>query len=175
MDTLQEANIVSIYVVYQILKKLTTPFNKTDAYRLKIIDAQGNILRKRHTLRTTDEQNASTMLDTLVWKLKRLLEKLPFGKTKLASYAAALWLIKEQDNYQFYMMDENAPVLYETFGDYYLEMDLNDKEKEFVYKALNIIESIEESFIFTPTLQVLPDELNLKFAEICDKLKENGE
>jgi len=171
MDTLQEANIVSIYVVYQILKKLTTPFNKTDAYRLKIIDAQGNILRKRHTLRTTDEQNASTMLDTLVWKLKRLLEKLPFGRTRLASYAAALWLIKEQDNYEFYSMDENSQILYETYGNFYLELDLSDKDKEFVHKALTIIESADESFIFSPALSILPELLNNRFEEIFNRKK----
>ncbi len=35
------------------------------------------------------------MMHRLVWKLKRLMEKVPFGKSRLASYAAALWLIKE--------------------------------------------------------------------------------
>lgn len=31
----------------------------------------------------------------MVLKLKRLLEKVPFGRSRLASYAAALYLIKE--------------------------------------------------------------------------------
>ena len=40
------------------------------------------------------------MFDRLVWKLKRLLEKISFGRTRLASYAAALWLIKEERNFK---------------------------------------------------------------------------
>lgn len=173
MDILKEqAQIVSIYVVYQILKKLTTPFNKTDAYRLKIIDASGNILRKRHTLKTVEERNASTLFDIVVWKLKRLLEKLPFGKTKLASYAAALWLIKEQDNYEFYLLDENIGMLYENFGDYCSELSLSNQEKDFVYEAFNVLESVGESFKFEPLLKVLPELLNVNFDKL---LKERGE
>ena len=39
------------------------------------------------------------MMHRLVWKLKRLMEKVPFGKSRLASYAAALWLIKEEKKF----------------------------------------------------------------------------
>ena len=39
------------------------------------------------------------MMHRLVWKLKRLMEKVPFGKSRLASYAAALWLIKEENEF----------------------------------------------------------------------------
>ena len=31
----------------------------------------------------------------MILKLKKILEKIPFGKTRLASYAAALYLVKE--------------------------------------------------------------------------------
>jgi len=48
----------------------------------------------------------------LILKLKRVLEKLPFGKTKLASYAAALFLLKEEKNIK-------EETLEEQFLDYY--------------------------------------------------------
>ena len=64
-----------------------------------IIDKNGGILRKKKTLKSIEEKEAYTMFDRLVWKLKRLMEKIPFGKSRLASYAAALWLIKEEKSF----------------------------------------------------------------------------
>ncbi len=48
----------------------------------------------------------------MILKLKRVLEKLPFGKNKLASYAAALFLLKEEKNIK-------EGTLEEQFLDYY--------------------------------------------------------
>ena len=92
------AGIGNIYFVYQFLKKLVTPFNKTDAFKLGIIDEKGKILIRRRDLKTEDEKDAYNLSDTLVWNLKKILGKIPLGKTRLASYAAALWLIKEQQD-----------------------------------------------------------------------------
>jgi len=175
MDLQEQNQVISVYVVYQILKKLTTPFNKTDAFRLKIIDASGNILRKRHTLRTVDERNSATLLDVMVWKLKKLLEKLPFGKTKLASYAAALWLISENKNYEFFSINENSDLLYEGFGDYYLELNLSQQEKDFAFEMFQVIDSVVEPVEFTPTLKVPSTLLDQNFNEIYNKLLKGDE
>ena len=113
---LQESPLINLYVVYQILKKLTTPFRETSAFRLGIIDADGNVLRKRHTLRTQEEQDSSTVLDTMIWKLRRLLEKLPGGKSKIASFAASLWLISESKNLIYY--SQNGDILKEDLKIY---------------------------------------------------------
>ena len=85
----------NLYFIYKFIRILTTPFNKTDAFKLGIVDENGKILKKKAKLKTDEEKDAYTMMHRLVWKLKRLMEKIPFGKTRLASYAAALWLIKE--------------------------------------------------------------------------------
>ena len=87
----------NIALVYKFLKALVTPFDQTEAYRLGIIDADGNILRKKRNLKTSEEREAASMFERMIWKLKKLLEKLPLGKTKLATYAAALWFIKESE------------------------------------------------------------------------------
>ncbi len=92
------AGIGNIYFVYQFLKKLVTPFNKTDAFKLGIIDEKGKILKRRRDLEGDEEKDAYNLSDTLVWNLKKILGKIPLGKTRLASYAAALWLIKEQQD-----------------------------------------------------------------------------
>lgn len=92
------ANLVDLYVVYRILRRLTQPFTEWDAYKLGVIDAQGNILKKGDDRRTIAEKDSLTTFDVLMIKLKKLLGTVPGGKTRLASYAAALWLIKEEKN-----------------------------------------------------------------------------
>ena len=89
---------MNLYFIYKFLRILTTPWESTDAFKLGIVDEKGAILRKKRTLLKIEEKEAYTMMHRLVWKLKRLMEKVPFGKSRLASYAAALWLIKEDKN-----------------------------------------------------------------------------
>jgi len=82
-------------ITYRILRMLVTPFNKTDAFRLGIIDDKGNVLRKERDLRTQEEKNAYTLLNRMVFRLKRIIEKVPVENKKLVSFAAALALIRE--------------------------------------------------------------------------------
>lgn len=87
---------VSLFMVYQFLKRLVTPFTQWPAYIEGIIDEKGNIVKKANDRHTLDEKRALTKFDLLVLRIKRLLEKVPGGKSKLVSYAAALYLIKEE-------------------------------------------------------------------------------
>jgi hypothetical protein len=74
---------------------LVTPFEKTDAFKYGIIDKQGNALKKSKDLKTSAEKDSYNNLTRLVFSLKRLLAKVPGGKSKLASLIAAYWLVKE--------------------------------------------------------------------------------
>jgi hypothetical protein len=85
--------IVDTMIVYQILRKLVTPFIQMPAYHMGIIDEKGDFLKKVSTL-TTAEKETVTTLDVLVINLKRILGKLPGGASRLASLAAALYLIR---------------------------------------------------------------------------------
>jgi hypothetical protein len=112
-------NLVDLYVVYRILRRLTQPFTEWEAYKLGVIDAEGNILKKSKDRNLSAEKDSLTTFDVLMLKLKKLLGTIPGGKTRIASYAAALWLIKEQKNlteenieeeFQKYrMLNEDAP------------------------------------------------------------------
>ena len=84
-----------IFYAFRFLKLLVTPWEKTKAFEYGIVDKEGKKLKKPST---PPEKSAYTIFHKLVFNLKRILNKLPFGKTKLASYAAALFLIKEQTN-----------------------------------------------------------------------------
>lgn len=86
---------VDLWMVYSFIRRLITPFTEWEAYKLGIIDERGNVLKKRKELRRQEEVRAFGVFDILVLNLKKLLEKLPAGQTRLASYAAALWMIRE--------------------------------------------------------------------------------
>lgn len=90
------ASIVDLFLVYQFIVRLITPFNEWDAYKLGIIDQNGKVLRKRATLSKPEEKKAWGYFDILAANLKKLLAKFPGGESKLVSYAAAGLLLKEQ-------------------------------------------------------------------------------
>ena len=87
-----------LFYAFRFLKLLVTPWEKMKAYEFGIVDENGKVLKKAKDLKTADEKATYTVFHRLVFNLKRILNKLPFGKTKLASYAAALFLIKENTN-----------------------------------------------------------------------------
>jgi len=89
------SRFVDAIIVYRILRKLATPFEETDAFKMGIIDAKGKILRKFTSLKDDKEKDAYTLLDRLVWRIKRIIERVPFESRKVASFAAAMALVKE--------------------------------------------------------------------------------
>jgi hypothetical protein len=121
------ANLVDLYLVYRVLRQLTTPFENWDAYKTGVIDAEGNLIKKAYDRRTAEEQESFTKFDLLMLKLKKVLGVLPFGKTKLASYAAALFLIKEEKN----LTEEN---LEERFMNYCNKSELINEKWSQKYK-----------------------------------------
>jgi len=96
---------VDLFVTYRFIKLLTTPFNKTDAFKLGIIDEKGNRVMpdpvggvrqtKPATLGTTAEKNAYTILHKLIFNIKKIFSKVPGLRTKVGTYAAALFLLKD--------------------------------------------------------------------------------
>lgn len=87
--------IIDNLLAYRILSLLVTPFDKSDAYKLGIIDEKGKILKKQNQLTTPEEKDAYTYLQRLVFNLKRLLNKLPGGDKYTKNLIAAYFLIKE--------------------------------------------------------------------------------
>ena len=84
-----------VIYAFKFLRTLTKPWNKMKAFELGIIDKDGKILKKSKDLETSEEKAAYTIFHRLVFNIKRLLGKVPGGKSTLGSYAAALFLIKE--------------------------------------------------------------------------------
>ena len=92
---------IDLFVTYRFLKLLPTPFEKTDAYKLGIIDENGNrimqkgIKKPQVPLVTSQEKNAYTILHKLVFNIKKIFAKVPGLRTKVGTYAAALFLLKD--------------------------------------------------------------------------------
>ena len=83
---------------FRFLRLLTTKFEDTEAFKLGIIDKDGKRL-KSYDLKDMDNRSNYkeyyTPFHRLVFNIKKLLAKAPGGDTRLASYAAALYLLKE--------------------------------------------------------------------------------
>ena len=92
---------IDLFVTYRFLKLLTTPFEKQDAFKLGIIDKDGNRIRQPKStkpaveLATSELKNSYTILHKLVFNVKKLFNKVPGLRTKVGTYAAALFLLKD--------------------------------------------------------------------------------
>lgn len=86
-----------LYYAFRFVKLLTTDWEETDAYKLGIIDEDGKRIKSK-SISSPEEKSAYTPFMRLAFNIKRLLSKLPGGKSTLSSYAAALFLLKEQFN-----------------------------------------------------------------------------
>ena len=89
------SRIIDNLIAYKVLRMLVTNFTDTEAFKLGIIDAKGKNLRKANTLNTAEEKDAYTFLNRLVFNMKKIINRLPGGESKIKSLTAALWLVKE--------------------------------------------------------------------------------
>ena len=88
------AQVIDLFLVYQFIKRLSTPFEETKAYELGLIDEKGKRLKKAST---REEKNAMTYYDRLIFNLKRLIAKAGI-QSRFVTFAAALFLLKEEQS-----------------------------------------------------------------------------
>ena len=92
---------IDLFVTYRFLRLLTTPFQDTDAFKLGIIDEKGNRVKLPKStkpaveLSTSELKGAYTILHKLVFNIKKIFNKVPGLRTKVGTYAAALFLLKD--------------------------------------------------------------------------------
>jgi hypothetical protein len=111
------SRFVDSLITYRILRLLTTPFDQHDAFRLGIIDNRGNRLKKERDLVSREEQEAYSLLHRMVFRLKRIIEKVPLENKQFLSFATAVALVREGVEYDedileelFYMTQEREDV-----------------------------------------------------------------
>ena len=151
---------IDLFVTYRFLRLLTTPFKDTDAFKLGIIDEKGNRIRKPKStqpaveLATGEQKNSYTILHKLVFNIKKLFNKVPGLRTKVGTYAAALFLLKDtfkehvddpdmfEKEFMKYLKENNIELDNEISeevvgfgevlpkGEYVLKNDILNKEEE---------------------------------------------
>lgn len=112
---------VDLVYTIRFLKLLVTPFDKTDAFKAGIIDADGKRNKDFNTNSMDDREayrNYYTSFHRLVFNLKRIMAKVPGGQSVIARYGAALALIKEHGN----LSDKNLMKIHEETGIDILDM-----------------------------------------------------
>ena len=151
---------VDLFVTYRFIKLLTTPFEKTDAFKLGIIDKDGNRIRKPNSsqveveLPTSQLKNSYTILHKLVFNIKKIFSKLPLLKTKIGTYAAALFLLKD------------------TFKEHMQDPDIFEKEFMKFLKENNVVLDTEISEEVIGFGEVLPKGEYLLKNDILNKEEE---
>lgn len=127
--------IIDNVIALRILWLLVTPFEKTDAYKLGLISAQGEFLKKA---KTGEEKNATSMLHRLVWRIKKFINMVPGGSSRLGSMVAAYALVKECIEKDMYLpTDMQLTESYEP-GD--------PSSPSITYEEMEIVESFLEIF-----------------------------
>ena len=94
---------IDLFVTYRFIKLLVTPFDQTPAFKLGIIDKDGNRVMEKTVSRGMqptvligdEKKSAYTILHKLVFNIKKIFGKVPGLRTKLGTYAAALFLLKD--------------------------------------------------------------------------------
>ena len=139
---------------------LVTPFKDQPAFKYGIIDDKGNRIREDNSTRpkveltTSTLKNSYTILHKLVFNIKKIFEKVPGLRTKVGTYAAALFLLKDtfkehvedpdmfEKEFMKYLKENNIELDREISeevigfgevlpkGEYVLKNDILNKEEE---------------------------------------------
>tara|TARA_Y100001938_G_C7958526_1_gene363033 strand:+ start:55 stop:711 length:657 start_codon:yes stop_codon:yes gene_type:complete len=86
---------VDMLITYRLLRILTTPFNKQDAFKYGIVDKDGKVLRKYSSLSKPEEKKSYTWLHRFCFNLKRIMSRVGFG-SRLGSIALALGVLLKE-------------------------------------------------------------------------------
>tara|TARA_E500000318_G_scaffold26843_1_gene26871 strand:- start:4181 stop:4717 length:537 start_codon:yes stop_codon:yes gene_type:complete len=120
------SRVIDALIAYRILKLLVTPFNKTKAYKLGIIDDKGKVLIKSKQITNQQQRNAYTLLTRFVFNLKRLLGKLGVRGALGSAAAAAIAFLKEETENTAQVEKE----VYKYLKDNGFEFDLSENYGE---------------------------------------------
>ena len=149
------SRVIDALIAYRLVKLLVTPFNKTDAYKLGIIDEKGKVLIKSKKITNQKQRKAYTLLIRFVFNLKKLLAKVgirgPIGSAAAAAIAffkeeygnnpeveRAVYKHLKEQGFEFKLDEEYGELLSE--GTYKVKHDIYNLEGDIV---INIDEQID--------------------------------
>ena len=163
------SRVIDAVIAYRVIKLLVTPFNKTNAFKLGIIDEKGKVLKKSRDISDPKERNAYTLLIRFVFNLKRILQKVGIRGPLGSSAAAAIAFFREQSGEQ---LTETAALdiereVYKQITSEGFEFDLSEnygepltegtyKVKHDIYNSEgDIVINIDEEVYFKETTDII--------------------
>ena len=125
---------IDALIAFRLIKLLVTPFNKTKAYKLGIIDDKGKVLIKskeipknfRAGFKVQQARKAYTLLIRFVFNLKRLLSKVGVRGPIGSAAAAAIAFFREENQYN----PEIEKQVYKHLKEQGFEFDVNENYGE---------------------------------------------
>ena len=155
--------VIDALIAYRVLKLLVTPFNRTEAFKMGIIDDKGKVLIKsKDFLKSFSSQElpkarkAYTLLIRFVFNLKRLLSKVGVRGPITTSAAAAIAFFKEENGENL----EVEKIVYKHLRENGFEFEVNENygeplrpgtyrvNKDITDLEGNIVININEEVIF---------------------------
>ena len=158
--------VIDALIAYRLLKLLVTPFNKTKAFQLGIVDEKGKVLIKAKEFQKAfppnkreEAKKSYTLLIRFVFNLKRILSKIGIRGALGSAAAAAIAFFREQNDYnpiiekQIYKhikeqgfefdISENygEPI---SHGKYIVNKDIYDLEGDIVINSGEVIDFNED-------------------------------
>ena len=125
--------VIDALIAYRLVKLLVTPFKKTKAYQLGIIDEKGKVLIKSKEFLTKIPRNkrpearkSYTLLIRFVFNLKRLLSKIGIRGPLGSAAAAAIAFFREEKDYNPIIEKE----VYKYIKEQGFEFDVNENYGE---------------------------------------------
>ena len=159
--------VIDALIAYRLLKLLVTPFKKTKAYQLGIIDDKGKVLIKAKEFtksfpagKRDNAKKAYTLLIRFVFNLKRLLSKVGIRGPLGSAAAAAVAFFREEKDYnpiiekQIYKYIKEQGFEYdinENYGDpiqygkYIVKRDIYDLEGDIIINSGEVIDFYEDT------------------------------
>ena len=158
--------VIDALIAYRLLKLLVTPFNKTKAYQMGIIDAKGKVLIKKNQFdrkipanKRAEAKKAYTLLIRFVFNIQRLLSKVGIRGPLGSAAAAAIAFFREENQYnpeiekQVYKYIKEQGFEFEVsenygdpipHGNYTVNRDIYDLEGDVVINSGDTIEYKED-------------------------------
>ena len=159
--------VIDALIAYRLLKLLVTPFKKTKAYQLGIIDDKGKVLIKAKEFtksfpagKRDNAKKAYTLLIRFVFNLKRILAKVGIRGALGSAAAAAVAFFREEKDYnpiiekQIYKYIKEQGFEYdinENYGDpiqhgkYIVKRDIYDLEGDIIINSGEVIDFKEDT------------------------------
>lgn len=143
---------VDYVYAFRVVKILFQDWKETDAYKLGLIDENGKKIRSPSTL---EERAAYNPFISLVFNIKRLMNKVPGGKTKIAAIATSYLLLRES-------IPTDKKVLDEAMDAYFKDINLLDEDAAVVTTAAIADGSYTKPLMLGPIRRKPPVDVGVK-------------